>query len=74
MTPESRLLQMRCPWHQEETPSLFIHRARAWFYCFGCGRGGSIWHLPIGWETEAEPVPPLLGWLRRLRLTLFHGW
>lgn len=36
----------RCPFHDDRTPSLHVYENpdRGW-YCFGCGRGGSIYDL-----------------------------
>ena len=36
----------RCPFHEDRTPSLHVYEDpdRGW-YCFGCGRGGSIYDL-----------------------------
>lgn len=36
--------KMRCPFHEDRTPSLHVYEtvAEGW-YCFGCGRGGSIY-------------------------------
>jgi hypothetical protein len=36
----------RCPFHDDRTPSLHVYEdpGRGW-YCFGCGRGGSIYDL-----------------------------
>ena len=36
--------KIRCPFHKDDTPSLHVYRdpARGW-YCYGCGRGGSIY-------------------------------
>jgi hypothetical protein len=36
----------RCPFHDDGTPSLHVYAdpGRGW-YCFGCGRGGSIYDL-----------------------------
>jgi hypothetical protein len=36
----------RCPFHEDWTPSLHVYEdpSRGW-YCFGCGRGGSIYDL-----------------------------
>lgn len=38
--------KVRCPLHDDETPSLHVYRdpGRGWF-CFGCRRGGSIYDL-----------------------------
>lgn len=33
---------LRCPFHQEDTPSLKIYRENKGWHCFGCGRGGSV--------------------------------
>lgn len=36
--------KVRCPFHEDHTPSLHVYEdpQRGWF-CFGCGRGGSIY-------------------------------
>ena len=36
----------RCPFHEDRTPSLHVYEdpGQGW-YCFGCGRGGSIYDL-----------------------------
>lgn len=31
-----------CPWHNERTASLKLYPGDRGFYCFGCGRGGSV--------------------------------
>lgn len=31
----------RCPWHEEDTPSLSITPAKGLFHCFGCGAKGN---------------------------------
>jgi hypothetical protein len=38
--------KVRCPFHEDRTPSLHVYDdpGRGW-YCFGCGRGGSIYDL-----------------------------
>jgi hypothetical protein len=38
--------KVRCPFHDDQTPSLHAYEdsERGW-YCFGCGRGGSIYDL-----------------------------
>ena len=38
--------QGRCPFHDDHTPSLHVYgRPERGWYCFGCGRGGSIFDL-----------------------------
>jgi hypothetical protein len=41
--PVDRSGKVRCPFHEDRTPSLHVYEdpRRGW-YCFGCGRGGSI--------------------------------
>lgn len=49
-----RLRKVRCPLHQDDTPSLHVYpdALRGW-YCFGCGRGGTVYDLAAGlWGRE----------------------
>lgn len=44
--------KVRCPFHEDERPSLHVYgtAARGWC-CFSCGRGGSIYDLAAGvWQ------------------------
>jgi hypothetical protein len=44
--------KVRCPFHEDRTPSLHVYDDpdRGW-YCFGCGRGGSLYDLAsLLWE------------------------
>lgn len=44
--PVGRDGKTSCPWHTDSTPSLHAYSDPArGFYCFGCGRGGSIYDL-----------------------------
>jgi len=46
--------KVRCPLHDDSTPSLHVYRdpGRGWF-CFGCERGGSIYDLAAAlWGIE----------------------
>jgi hypothetical protein len=48
--------KVRCPFHEDRTPSLHVYDdpERGW-YCFGCGRGGSIYDLAsLLWERPAR--------------------
>jgi nitrite reductase/ring-hydroxylating ferredoxin subunit len=50
VVPRDRKIQ--CPFHDDATPSLHVyeHPRRGW-YCFGCGRGGSIYDFAaLVWE------------------------
>lgn len=31
-----------CPFHREKTPSFCVDNTKQMFYCFGCGKGGSV--------------------------------
>ena len=31
-----------CPFHDEKTPSFYIHDDKQFFHCFGCGVSGDI--------------------------------
>lgn len=47
--------KVRCPFHDDRTPSLHVYGdpGRGW-YCFGCGRGGSIYDLAaLLWRRPA---------------------
>ncbi|MCP4501176.1 MAG: DNA primase, partial [Deltaproteobacteria bacterium] len=41
-----------CPFHEEDTPSLFISVSKNVFNCFGCDAGGS----PIDWVMRFEKL------------------
>ena len=48
--------KVRCPFHDDSNPSLHVYEdpGRGW-YCFGCGRGGSIYDLAsLLWERPAR--------------------
>ncbi len=54
-----------CPFHSEHTPSLHVYAdaARGW-YCFGCGRGGSVYDLAAAlWGRDTRGADFLI--LRR---------
>lgn len=44
-----------CPFHQEKTPSFSVNPAKDIFYCFGCGKGGSIFNFVMEMERVTFP-------------------
>ncbi|HVG38006.1 MAG TPA: DNA primase [Pyrinomonadaceae bacterium] len=44
-----------CPFHQEKTPSFSVNPAKDIYYCFGCGKGGSV--ISFVMEMERLPFP-----------------
>jgi hypothetical protein len=64
--------KLRCLFHDDRSPSLHVYRepARGW-YCFGCGRGGSIYDLAellSGRETRGQSFSELRRELEELML------
>jgi len=60
----------RCPFHDDDAPSLHVYRsaARGW-YCYGCGRGGSIYDFAgLLWncDTRGADFLELRARLRRM--------
>lgn len=63
--------KVRCPLHDDRTPSLHVYREpeRGWF-CFGCRRGGSVYDLAAGlWRVEPRGAG-FLALRERLRMIL----
>jgi hypothetical protein len=66
--------KLRCLFHDDRSPSLHVYRepGRGW-YCFGCGRGGSIYDLAAllsGRETRGQDFAELRRELEELMLPL----
>ena len=64
--------KLRCLFHDDRSPSLHVYRepGRGW-YCFGCGRGGSIYDLAAllsGRETRGQDFAELRRELEELML------
>ncbi len=39
-----------CPFHDERTPSFYVHPAAGYYYCFGCGEKGDVIDFVIAIE------------------------
>jgi DNA primase len=44
-----------CPFHQEKTPSFSVNPAKDIFYCFGCGKGGTVFNFVMEMERVSFP-------------------
>ncbi|HEX7996908.1 MAG TPA: DNA primase [Pyrinomonadaceae bacterium] len=44
-----------CPFHQEKTPSFSVNPAKDIYYCFGCGKGGSVYTFVMEIERVTFP-------------------
>ncbi|MCC8367288.1 toprim domain-containing protein [Xenorhabdus sp. PB61.4] len=53
---------LRCPFHDEKTPSMVISPAKNLYHCFGCGAAGSV----LDWIMQTEGVNLKTG-IKRLR-------
>jgi hypothetical protein len=62
-----RSRKVTCPFHEDRTPSLHVyHDPDEGWYCFGCGRGGSIYDLAaLLWNLDT-PGPGFLSLRARL--------
>ena len=44
-----------CPFHGEKTPSFSVDPSKQLFYCFGCQKGGNVYHFLMGIENLEFP-------------------
>ncbi len=44
-----------CPFHQEKSPSFSVNPAKDIYYCFGCGKGGSVYSFVMEIERVSFP-------------------
>lgn len=44
-----------CPFHQEKSPSFSVNPSKDIFYCFGCGKGGSVFNFVMEMERVSFP-------------------
>jgi hypothetical protein len=66
--------KLRCLFHDDRSPSLHVYQEpeRGW-YCFGCGRGGSIYDLAAllsGRGTRGRDFVELRRWLKEFMFPL----
>ena len=56
-------LLMRCPFHDDRRPSLYLEPVKGWWKCFGCGEGGdsiSLWmrERGVGFADAVREIIP----------------
>ena len=56
-----RNYKILCPFHQEKTPSFVISPDKQIFHCFGCGKGGNVFHFIM--EHEKLSFPEAVKWV-----------
>jgi DNA primase len=44
-----------CPFHHEKTPSFTVDPEKGLYYCFGCGKGGSLFNFIMEMEKVSFP-------------------
>src|SRR5690349_20285711 len=49
---KGRVLQARCPFHEEKTASFTVTPGKGLYHCFGCGAAGDV----IGFVTKYDKV------------------
>ena len=50
LSPKGNRYWGLCPFHGEKTPSFSVDRQRQFFYCFGCHKGGNVYHFVMEQE------------------------
>ena len=64
-----------CPFHEEKTPSFYVNPVRQFFYCFGCGKGGTVVNFlmeysNLDYRTAIEEVAASVG----VQMPTDGGW
>ena len=55
---------MRCPFHQEKTPSFSVSVVKNCYHCFGCGASGSV--LDYVMQSQRLSMGKAIGYLQSL--------
>ncbi|MEQ1878241.1 MAG: CHC2 zinc finger domain-containing protein [Bdellovibrionia bacterium] len=50
----------QCPFHDEDTPSLFVSKSRRLFYCYGCKQGGNAFGFLIAMGKSRDEAISIL--------------
>jgi DNA primase len=61
LKPAGKNHKTLCPFHQEKTPSFIISSEKQIFHCFGCGKGGNVFHFIM--EHEKLSFPEAVKWI-----------
>ncbi len=61
LRPSGKNYKILCPFHQEKTPSFVISPEKQIFHCFGCGKGGNVFHFIM--EHEKVSFPEAVKWV-----------
>ncbi len=55
LTRQGRRMVGLCPFHSEKTPSFSVDATKQMFYCFGCQKGGNVFHFVMNIENLDFP-------------------
>jgi DNA primase len=55
LKPAGKNYKTLCPFHQEKTPSFMVSSEKQIFHCFGCGKGGNVFHFIMEQEKLSFP-------------------